>query len=145
MNRDGSGKEYRAEDYRAVTPMAEGKAYLTITTTLETQQNDRGGHFLYSFLMKEENGIGIRLDRIEYVMFFYEGSAAAEVFSPEDIAGWGDDPYIEPYGLYKMDFGNNAKTPDGRPNIIGAGFQAWGTDDQGAQLSFTAYLPLPQE
>ena len=44
-----------------------------------------------------------------------------------------------------MDCGVNAKTPSGTPNAIGAAFQVWGTDANGEQLTFTAYIPLPLE
>ena len=49
------GKEYLIADYKAVTPNEAGKAYLSITTTLEKEPTSYGGAYMYSFMMKEEN------------------------------------------------------------------------------------------
>ena len=143
---DGNGKVYSIEDYKAVTPVEADKAYLSVGTELKTQQTSNGAHFLYTFVLREENGIGFTMERLEHVNFFYDGtSVSVDTFTTEDIEGWGDDPHIQPYGTYEMMCGINAYTPSGDPNAIGAGFQVWGTDDNGNALSFTAYLPLPVE
>ena len=143
---DGNGKVYTAADYQAVTPNQAGKAYLSITTTLEKQPTGNGGQFMYSFLMKEENGIGFTIERMEHINFFYStNTISMDAFTADDIRAWGDDPEIKPYGVYRMDCGVNAKTPSGTPNAIGAAFQVWGTDANGEQLTFTAYIPLPLE
>ena len=143
---DGNGKIYAAADYQAVTPNEAGKAYLSITTTLERQPTSNGGHFAYSFVMKEENGIGFTIERMEHINFFYStNTISMDTFTADDIRAWGDDPEIKPYGVYQMNCGVNAKTPSGTPNAIGAAFQVWGTDAGGNQLSFTSYIPLPLE
>ena len=142
--KDGSGKVYTAADYQAVTPNEAGKAYLSITTTLERQPTGSGGHFMYSFMMKEENGIGFTIERMEHINFFYStDTISMDTFTADDVRAWGDDPEIKPYGVYQMNCGVNAKTPSGTPNAIGAAFQVWGTDAGGNQLTFTAYIPLP--
>ena len=142
--KDSSGKVYTAADYQAVTPNEAGKAYLSITTTLEKQPTSNGGHFLYSFMMKEENGIGFTIERMEHINFFYStDTVSIDTFTADDVRAWGDDPEIKPYGVYEMNCGINAKTPSGTPNAIGAAFQVWGTDAGGNPLAFTAYIPLP--
>ena len=142
--KDGNGKVYAAADYQAVTPNEAGKAYLSITTTLQKQPTSNGGHFMYSFLMKEENGIGFTIERMEHINFFYStDTISMDTFTADDVRMWGDDPEIKPYGVYTMDCGINAKTPSGEPNAIGAAFQVWGTDAGGNPLTFTAYIPLP--
>lgn len=144
--KDGNGKLYAAADYRAVTPNEAGKAYLSITTTLERQPTSNGGQFMYSFMMKEENGIGFTIERMEHINFFYStDTISMDTFTADDIRAWGDDPEIKPYGVYELECGINAKTPSGTPNAIGAAFQVWGTDAGGNQLTFTAYIPLPLE
>lgn len=144
--KDGSGKIYTAADYQAVTPNEAGKAYLSITTTLEKQPTSNGGNFMYSFKMKEENGIGFTIERMEHINFFYStDTISMDSFTADDVRAWGDDPEIKPYGVYQLDCGINAKTPSGTPNAIGAAFQVWGTDAGGNQLTFTAYIPLPLE
>ena len=144
--KDGNGKLYAAADYRAVTPNEAGKAYLSITTTLERQPTSNGGHFKYCFKMKEENGIGFTIERMEHINFFYStDTISMDTFTADDIRAWGDDPEIKPYGVYELECGINAKTPSGTPNAIGAAFQVWGTDAGGNQLTFTAYIPLPME
>ena len=143
---DGSGKIYTAADYQAVTPNEAGKAYLSITTTLERQPTSNGGQFMYTFTMKEENGIGFTIERMEHINFFYStNTISMDTFTADDVRSWGDDPEIKPYGVYRMDCGINAKTPSGTPNAIGAAFQVWGTDAGGHPLTFTAYIPLPLE
>ena len=142
--KDDSGKVYSVADYKAVTPNEAGKAYLSITTTLEKQPTSNGGHFKYFFKMKEENGIGFTIERMEHINFFYSvDSVSVDTFTADDIRVWGDDPEIQPYGVYELECGINALTPDGSPNAIGAAFQVWGTDASGNQLTFTAYIPLP--
>lgn len=142
---DGS-KEYLIADYKAVTPNEAGKAYLSITTTLEKEPTSYGGAYMYSFMMKEENGIGFTIERMEHINFFYStDTISMNTFTAEDIRSWGDNPEMKPYGTYQLDGGINAKTPSGTPNAIGAAFQVWGTDEKGNQLTFTAYIPLPIE
>ncbi len=142
--KDDNGKVYTVADYKAVTPNEAGKAYLSITTTLEKQPTGNGGQFMYSFMMKEENGIGFTIERMEHINFFYStNTISMDTFTADDVRAWGDDPEIKPYGVYQMNCGVNAKTPSGTPNAIGAAFQVWGTDAGGNQLTFTAYIPLP--
>ena len=143
--KDSSGKVYTIADYQTATPNEEGKAWLTITTTLEKQNTSYGGHFMYTFMMKEENGIGFTIDRMEHVNFFYSPGVSVDTFTADDVRAWGDDPEIKPYGVYELQCGINAKTPSGEPNAIGAGFQVWITDENGEQLTFTSYIPLPQD
>ena len=144
--KDHNGKVYTVADYKAATPNEAGKAYLSITTTLEKQPTGNGGQFMYSFMMKEENGIGFTIERMEHINFFYStDTISMDTFTADDIRLWGDDPEMKPYGVYQMDCGINAKTPSGTPNAIGAAFQVWGTDEKGNQLTFTAYIPLPIE
>ena len=144
--KDGNGQIYAAADYQAVTPNEPGKAYLSITTTLQKQPTSNGGQFMYSFMMKEENGIGFTIERMEHINFFYStNTISMDSFTADDVRSWGDDPEIKPYGVYRMDCGVNAKTPSGTPNAIGAAFQVWGMDEKGNQLTFTAYIPLPIE
>ena len=142
---DGS-KEYLIADYKAITPNEAGKAYLSITTTLEKEPTSTGGNYMYSFLMKELNGVGFTIERMEHINFFFStDTISMNTFTADDIRSWGDDPEIKPYGVYQLDCGINAKTPSGTPNAIGAAFQVWGTDEKGNQLTFTAYIPLPIE
>ena len=97
-----------------------------------------------AFTMKEENGIGFSIERMEHINFFYSGnSVSIDTFTADDVLAWGDDPEIKPYGVYTLNCGINAKTPSGTPNAIGAAFQIWGRDATGEQLTFTAYIPLP--
>ena len=96
--------------------------------------------------MKEENGIGFTIERMEHINFFYStDTISMDTFTADDIRALGDDPEIKPYGVYELECGINAKTPSGTPNAIGAAFQVWGTDAGGNQLTFTAYIPLPLE
>ena len=142
--KDGSGKTYVASDYQAVTPNEAGKAYLSIITTLERVPTSNGGHFKYVFRMKEENGIGFTIERMEHINFFYAvNSVSVDTFTADDVRAWGDDPEIKPFGVYEMACGINAVTPSGTPNAIGAAFQVWGTDANGNALTFTSYIPLP--
>lgn len=140
------GKIYRISDYQAVTPNVAGKAYLSITTTLEKEPTSYGGAYMYSFMMKEENGIGFTIERMEHINFFYStDTVSMNTFTAEDVRSWGDDPEMKPNGVYQLDCGINAKTPSGTPNAIGAAFQVWGTDANGEQLTFTAYIPFPPD
>lgn len=84
--KDDSGKVYTVADYKAVTPNQPGKAYLSITTTLEKQPTGNGGNFLYAFIMKEENGIGFSIERMEHINFFYSGnSVSIDTFTADDV------------------------------------------------------------
>ena len=141
---DGSGKVYDPTDYKAVTPNEAGKAYISLETKLTIQQQSYGEHFMYDFIMKEENGIGFHIDRMDHITFFYNGTLSVDTLTAEDVESWGDDPRIPPYGIYSITCGVNGRTTDtGVPNAAAAALFLVGTDDNGEQLSFTVYLPLP--
>lgn len=143
---DAAGKVYDPAYYKAVKPNEAGKAYIKLDTELNIQQLSHGEHFLYAFNMKEENGIGFHIDRMDHINFFYSGAVTMDTLTAEDVESWGDDPHIPPYGTYSITCGVSGRSStDGAPNAVGAALFLVGTDDNGEQLTFTAYIPLPIE
>ena len=143
---DAAGKVYDPAYYKAVKPNEAGKAYIKLDTELNIQQLSHGEHFLYAFNMKEENGIGFHIDRMDHINFFYSGAVTMDTLTAEDVESWGDDPHIPPYGTYSITCGVSGRSStDGAPNAVGAALFLVGTDDNGEQPTFTAYIPLPIE
>ena len=140
-----SGKIYHTADYDQVTPNDPEKAYLSISTTVETKKMSYGDHYMYSFKMREENGIGFHIDRIDNVTFFYGGIAESNSFTAEDITGWGDNPEIPPHGIYELKCGVTATRSDGKPNAVSAGVKVYGTDANGQLREFTSFLVFPRK
>ena len=143
---DEGGTIYDVADYKALTKDDPTKAYLTITPKLEIQQTSNGPHFMYDFKIVENNGIGFHIDRLQHVCFFYSGSATVDDLTAQDLIDFGENPDLLPYGTFELQCGINARTTDtGEPNAIGAGLKVIGTDANGEQLVFTAYISFPVE
>lgn len=148
-----SGKEtvyYRSDgspvsisDYKTISPRQEGKAYLSVTPSLSIQ-NEVSGYFMYSFLLREENGIPFSIEQTECIQFFAD-TCGAQVFTAEELRNYELEPNLPAYGTFVFEGGQPARNRSGGVNGIGVGFKATGTDANGEKLTFIGYLPIPQD
>lgn len=130
-------------DFNVVTPKQEGKAYLSVTPHL-TIQNEGTSFFMYKFLLREENGIPFSIEQTECVTFFAD-SFGRFVFTADELRNFEMEPDVPANGTFEYEGGQPARNRAGNVNGIGVGFKATGTDANGEKLTFTGYLPFPQD
>ena len=53
---------YRIADFKVVTPREAGKAYITMDTSTETMQGDAISYWMYTFTMREDNGVDFHIE-----------------------------------------------------------------------------------
>ncbi|MBQ9198163.1 MAG: helix-turn-helix transcriptional regulator [Clostridia bacterium] len=138
------GTRYTIADYQAVTPRKEGKAYLSVTPRLEIRNPGENTFYFYSFILREENGIPFTIQRSECVQFF-ENSAGADIYSGEELKAFELDPELPALGTFEYSGGQPAFTPNKKRNGLGVGYRVDGVDGNGNSMTFTGYLPLPQD
>ena len=123
-----------------------GKAYLNITTdenplrAIRTDRVASGIGWRIAFNLEEENGIDFTVNEWTYALFHTENRADIRKMSSEEVKSWwqtnviqrGHDPYRFTGGMQRQD-------------VLGVGIVIRGTDANGNQLEFHAFLELSQE
>lgn len=132
------GVRYRISDYQAVTPREDGKAYLVINTESRVEHGENKDFWMYSFVMHEDQEPAFRLTETELVYFFTDHVHPTH-YLEKDLAAAQIGPEL-PYG-HTVSFDGGC--PMDQKNMTGVGFKAIGRDENGAELSFTAYIPFP--
>ena len=136
---DRDGRRYAIADYDKTTPNEAGKAYLSILKTLSVRPGDGRDYYAINFTAREDNGVAFSITRLDMVIFFTD-HADVFAFSHNDLAGAGYDPEIPAYGFLPIDNG----FPTDQKGLQGMGIRIMGRDANGAELTFTGYLPIPQ-
>ena len=136
---DRDGRRYAIADYDKTTPNEAGKAYLSILKTLSVRPGDGRDYYTINFTAREDNGVAFSITRLDMVIFFTD-HAVIFAFSHNDLAGAGYDPEIPTYSFLPIDNG----FPTDQNGLQGMGIRIMGRDANGAELSFTGYLPIPQ-
>lgn len=134
------GMTYRIEDFQAVTPREDGKAYLAIDTRTDVTAGDHISYWMYEFEVREENGIRFYMDRGD-IIWFQNTGAQPFVMTHKNLYAAEMNPELEPYGVTTLSGG----MPMDQENMIGVGFRIIGHDDNGTESIFTAYIPFPQQ
>lgn len=129
---------YRKEDFQAVTPRTEGKAYLTINTESSVIRGDNRDFWMYNFVMHEDQGHDFRVDQIEAV-YFAAGFAHPTVYSVDDLLAAGFDTEIEANTTSEF----NGGCPMDQTDMVGIGIKVYGQDGSGGRQTFTAFIPFP--
>ena len=131
---------YQIEDFKAVTPREEGKAYLAIDTSTEVIKGDNMDFWMYYFTMREENGYAFTMDRGETIWFLTD-STQPMIMNHNDLFAAQVNADLPARGITEMSGGFPMK----QQNMIGVGFRVYGHDENGAEMIFSAYIPFPEE
>lgn len=135
----GSGLIYRIQDYQTVAPRNPGQAYIVVDTATSTVNGENATFWMYTFTLREDNGLAFHIDRMENI-WFRKGNAHPFVFSDQDLNAANMDPDIPARGQFSFDGG----MPLDQHNMTGVGLKVEGHDENGAVLVFTGYIPFPQ-
>ncbi|MBQ8082099.1 MAG: hypothetical protein IJ240_09430 [Clostridia bacterium] len=96
-------------------------------------------YWMYTFVMREANGIDFHIDYLENVWIQRDG-AQLFAYTEKDLALGGVGPDLP--ALQKLEF--TGGMPINQPNMIGVGCRLTGHDANDEALTFTAYIPFPQ-
>ena len=135
----GDGTRYRMADFQAVTPNTAGRAYLTVDSGTSTTRGDNASFWMYTFTLREDNGVAYHIDRMENIWFKTE-SAHPFIFMADDLQQAGYSPDIPARGQFSFDGG----FPLDQPDMVGVGLRVYGHDENGAESCFTGYIPFPK-
>ncbi|MBR1607202.1 MAG: helix-turn-helix transcriptional regulator [Clostridia bacterium] len=139
-----NGVSYAISDYQTVTPNVPGKAYLSITPELRFEDVGESGYMKFNFVLREENGFPFFIQKIENTIFFKK-DLDVYVFNADELRTFELEPDLPAYGTFEYLGGQPARTPSGERNGLGTGLKAVGVDANGEEMTFTAYLPFPQD
>ena len=131
---------YSISDYKALAQRETGKAYVMIDTESRVEHAEGTDYWMYTFRLREDNGVSFRIDEIETVNFF-EDRAHPRHFTPDELALAGIGPDLEAGITYPFVGG----CPLDQHGMKGVGIKVLGTDENGEKLSFTAYVPFPEQ
>ena len=131
---------YSIADYQAVTPREGGKAYLVINTESRIEHGENKDFWLFAFRLHEDQGIAIHLDEAEQVNFSKDHAHPMH-FTDQDMTAGQLNPDIPANQSLTFDGG----MPMDQKNMIGVGLKVIGTDENGNKLTFTAYIPFPEQ
>ena len=139
--RDEQGNLYRISDFQQVAVNEAGKAYITIDTATETMQGENMVYWMYTFTLREDNGIDFHIDRLENVWIKKSDAHAFIFVGDADLANAELGPDIPARQKVTLEGG----FPKNQPNMVGVGLRIYGHDANGADLTFTGYIPYPQD
>ena len=142
---DGTGKEYTREEFETIPSSDASVARMAFQTSLRFTGEGLDRHIFYDFIMYEENGIALHIDRLDMVLFYTNGSVSVDSFTADDIAEWGDSPDIQPHGSYTVSGGTDCYNSRGEVDSAGVGLKVYCTDAGNHPLVFTSYIPFPGE
>lgn len=130
---------YRIEDYKAVTPREEGKAYLTINTESRVEHGENTDYWMYDFVLHEDQGKSIHVQQIEQVIFV-GNRAHVSLFPEKDLQAFQIGPEIEANQTCVFTGG----FPMAQREMQGVGLKVFTRDENGQETDFTAYIPFPE-
>ena len=141
---DRNGVQFDVADFQKTTPGDPSKPYITVTPTLEIRKNGDAEFYSYAFTLREDNGIPFSITQTEAV-YFWENLVDSHIYTAEQLEEFDLECDLPAYGTFVYEGGQNARRPDGTRNGVGIGFRVTGIDPNGETLTFTGYLPLPQD
>lgn len=135
------GEGFTIEQFTQAQSAQEGQAFLAISTRESPVQAIRGkpgtdAYWKYTVMIREQNGVGITLDRITYVTFYKNGKTSA-VSCVTDILRENVGTTI--IGPNEIRLIQAMETAD--RHTLGMGILIEGTDEHGNPLSFHQYIP----
>ena len=135
-----NGKTYTIEQMKQTADNDAAKAYLKITPSLMINHGDTTDYYIFDFKYLETNGIGLTVDRLELVYFAKGIDNVAFAFTADDLMAQGFESLdIPPYGDWTYTGGLPVQD-----KVFGAGELLHCTDENGAKLTFTEYIPFPE-
>ncbi len=139
-NNSNSGGDARTIEYFRQEAVNEtGKSYLRIDPALKISRGENHDYWLFELTYHEMNGIALSIDRIEQIYFSKESNHIEQIITAADIQAYGLETNIPAYGDWVYSGGLPVQD-----SVLGVGVLLRGTDENGAALSFTAYIPFTE-
>ena len=131
------GETYTVSRFRQETDNDTGKSYLASSPVLRVARGENYDYWMYEIVYHEMNGIAFSIDRIEQVIFAKEKENVEQIFTAADLRAYGMETEIPASGDWSFQGGLPVQD-----TVLGVGVLLRGTDENGAALVFTAYIPL---
>lgn len=133
------GETYAIERFQQEAKNEAGKAYLRVEPSLTVSHGENYDYWMYDVAYHEMNGVAFSIDRIEQVIFAKEKENVEQIITAADMRAYGLDTDIHAYGDWNYQGGLPVQD-----TVMGVGVLLRGTDENGAALAFTAYIPLTE-
>ena len=129
------GKTYTMEQLKEGVPAQEGRPHLRI----DLEKISAAEYLMYAFQCYEVNGFPLDVQRADIIYFKKDGTAPVEYYSAEGLSQAGMDMHIPANGSWTFDGG---MLEEETRKAYGVGLILHATDENGEELTFTAYLPF---
>ena len=130
----GDGDIFNAETYRQNTPVEPGRAYLTFDNKVWDEVGEHETWQHYCFTMREQNGTGFNISRVELQLESKNGGTRSAVYAAADLRAASLNPDIPPYGEMPFEGG----FPKGE--FLRAGIAVYGTDTNETPMTFYSLI-----
>ena len=131
------GVTYTIEKLQQRAENVPGQAFLRVDTRLSVLQNSDREYWMFDFIYREMNGIALHVDRVESMYIYKNGSMAEYNQTAEDLEKFGMNMQIPANGDWTFTGGQPVQD-----SAVGIGTILRGTDENGAPLLVTAYIPF---
>lgn len=130
----GAQDVFNVETYRQVAPNEADKAYLTFDNRIWDEKGENETYQHYCFTMREKNGIGYNISRVELQLENSYGGTRSATYAAKDMRAASLNPDITPYGEMPFEGG----FPKGQ--FLRVGIAVYGTDANGAPMVFYSLI-----
>ena len=122
------------DKYRQETPNEAGQAWFSFENEVWEEKGESATFDRYNFVMKEQNGVGFSITRIEAQIEGKTGVVRDFNLGADDLRALELDPDVPAYGVFKLAGGQ----PQGEFKRVGAAF--YGNDANGTPLVFYSLI-----
>lgn len=131
---ENGGDKFDPAYYTQEVPNEAGKAYLSFDKKVWEEKNGTDEFQYYVFNIKEDNGVGFSITRIETQMEGKGGAIRAINLAADDLRSFMLEPDLVPYGTMPLQGG----FPKGE--ILRVGIAVYGNDANGEPMIFYSLL-----
>ena len=130
----GDGAAFDARYYRQETPNEPSQAYFTFDNQTWEEKSDTAVYQRYDFVMREQNGVGFSVTRVEAALEGVSGNVRPAILDADALKAAGLETEIPAFGSFHLDGG----FPTGE--FKQAGIAVYGNDANGAALTFYSLI-----
>ena len=133
------GEIYTIARFRQEAANEAGKAYLRVDPSLSVSHGDNYDYWMWDVSYHEMNGAGCSIVRMEQVIFAREKENVEQIITAADFQAYGMAIDIPANGDWRYQGGLPVQD-----TVLGVGLLLRCSDENGAALAFTTYIPFSE-
>ena len=133
------GEIYTIARFRQEAANEAGKAYLRVNPSLSVSHGDNYDYWMWDVAYHEMNGAGCSIVRMEQVIFAREKENVEQIITAADFQAYGMAIDIPANGDWRYQGGLPVQD-----TVLGVGLLLRCSDENGAALAFTTYIPFSE-